>query len=165
MWSRPGRVTIAAGQRGPRVQAFEMCCKKVLAFHRCLRSVEAERTRGRRYPLVLFAPCFVLADGAGTVLALVPFVSGTLARLLRRTPVLFSRDCCDPWPLSEPAPAGLPAVAGCLLSPGSSALRRAPVLVSRGMAVPLPGADPVVWNGGAPLACPPRGGRHNCGAP
>ena len=98
MWSRPGRVTIAAGQRGPRVQAFEMCCKKVLAFHRCLRSVEAERTRGRRYPLVLFAPCFVLADGAGTVLALVPFVSGTLARLLRRTPVLFSRDCCDPWP-------------------------------------------------------------------
>ena len=63
--------------------------------------------------------------------------------------MLFSRDCCDPWPLSEPAPAGLPAVAGCLLLPGLSALRRAPVLFSRGMAAPLPGADPrcLEWRG------------------
>ena len=46
--------------------------RKFLAFDRCLRSVDAERTCGRRIPLALFAPCFVLADGAGTALALRP---------------------------------------------------------------------------------------------
>ena len=62
--------------------------RKLLAFDRCLRSVGAERNRGN--PVILFAPCFVLTDGAGTALALFLWSVERLRRVAR-LPVLFSR--------------------------------------------------------------------------
>ena len=64
-------------------------CKKDLAFDRCLRSVDAERNRGNS--VILFAPCFVLADGAGTALALCPLLWG-LCSILRGVERLRSVD-------------------------------------------------------------------------
>ena len=55
-----------------------------------MRSVGAERNRGRDIPVILFAPCFVLADGAGTVLALFLWSVEPLRRVAR-LPVLSSR--------------------------------------------------------------------------
>ena len=80
----------------PGGQASTMVLE-ILAFHRCLRSVEAERTRGRDTPAVLFAPCFVLADGVGTALTLalsraaVPFGQRNVCNALWAPPDLASR--------------------------------------------------------------------------
>ena len=61
------RITVGRYLGGVAGQAVELCVRKFLAFDGCLRSVGAERNRGN--PVILFASCFVLADGAGTVLA------------------------------------------------------------------------------------------------
>ena len=83
----------------------------------------------------------VLADAAGTARAVVPLLSGTLARRCG-LPCRSAGIAATRGPCRLPVSAGLlPAVAGRLPLPESGALRRAPVLVSRGMAVPLPGAD------------------------
>ena len=78
------------------VQAVGLYVRKGLAFDRCLRSVDAERNRGPKVSrVILFAPCLPVARHAGTALALFLSSVEPLARLLR-TPVLVSRNCCDP---------------------------------------------------------------------
>jgi len=94
-------------------------------------------------PVVLFAPCFVLADGAGTDLALFLGSVEPLARVLR-TPVLVSRDGCGPWLPSEPAPAGFPAVAGARRAWTGRLCGALPYWSAGGWLMPLHGATTVV---------------------
>ena len=102
-------------------------CKKDLAFDRCLRSVDAERNRGNS--VILFAPCFVLADGAGTDLALALVAGGgsvwPVERLQRLVGIPRFGQQGQLW-IEE----GRWVSRGPLRSP--ALLRPSPVLVSRG---------------------------------